>query len=120
MKTMIAVPCMDQVPVPFCQRLARLQKVGECTLAMKAGSLIYTSRNDLATRAIQGDFDYVFWLDSDMVFPPDGNMRPLKERLEKQGVAVTGTDAITTSLGHLDGIANIAKAGDSISAFMDK
>lgn len=71
MKILIAVPCMDQVPTPFCQSLAQLQKVGECVLAMKAGSLIYTSRNSLAQMAIQMEADYVFWLDSDMVFKPD-------------------------------------------------
>lgn len=71
MKVLIAVPCMDQVPAPFCQSLAQLKKVGECVLAMKSGSLIYTSRNSLATMAIQMDADYVFWLDSDMVFQPD-------------------------------------------------
>ncbi|MFC5355034.1 E22 family MetX-like putative esterase [Azospirillum himalayense] len=58
--------------------------------------------------------------DDDLVFPPERAMHPLKERLEKQGVAVTYTDAITTSLGHLDGIANIAKAGDTITSFMAK
>ena len=42
MKTLIAVPCMDQVPAPFCQSLAQLQKEGECVLAMKSGALIYT------------------------------------------------------------------------------
>ena len=56
----------------------------------------------------------------DLVFPPERAMRTLKERLEKQGVAVTYTDAITTSLGHLDGIAHIAKAGDVITVFMGK
>ena len=56
----------------------------------------------------------------DLVFPPERAMRPLKERLEKQGISVTYTDAITTSLGHLDGIAHIAKAGDVITAFMGK
>lgn len=71
MKTLIAVPCFDQVPTMFCQSLALLKKVDECTLAMKSGSLVYTARNDLATLAIQKDFDYVFWLDSDMVFDPD-------------------------------------------------
>ena len=75
MNTMIAVPCMDQVPAPFCQSLAQLRKVGDCVLAMKSGSLIYTSRNDLATQAIQMDADYVFWLDSDMVFKPDTLVR---------------------------------------------
>lgn len=75
MKILIAVPCMDQVPAPFCQSLAQLKKVGECVLAMKSGSLIYTSRNSLATMAMQMDADYVFWLDSDMVFQPDTLVR---------------------------------------------
>ena len=75
MKILIAVPCMDQVPVQFCQSLAMLQKVGECVLAMEAGSLIYTSRNNLATKALQINADYVFWMDSDMDFEPDTLIR---------------------------------------------
>lgn len=75
MKILIAVPCMDQVPAAFCNSLAILQKTGDCVLMMKSGSLIYTSRNSLATAAIQEDFDYVFWLDSDMVFKPDTLIR---------------------------------------------
>ena len=75
MKTLIAVPCMDQVPALFAFSLAQLKTVEECTLTMKMGSLIYTSRNDIATQALQMDADYVFWLDSDMVFPPDTLIR---------------------------------------------
>lgn len=75
MKILIAVPCMDQVPAPFAQSLAMIQKVGDCVLAMQMGSLIYTSRNNLATRAIQSEADYVFWMDSDMVFAPDTLVR---------------------------------------------
>lgn len=71
MKTLIAVPCMDQVPAAFCASLAKLRKVGKCMLSMQMGSLIYTSRNTLATQAIQSEADYVLWLDSDMVFEPD-------------------------------------------------
>lgn len=78
MKILIAVPCMDQVPAPFCQSLAQLQRIGECVLMMQSGSLIYTSRNDLATAAIQIDADYVFWLDSDMVFKPDTLIRMME------------------------------------------
>lgn len=78
MKILIAVPCMDQVPAPFCQSLAQLQKVGDCVLTMKAGSLIYLSRNELATAAIQIEADYVFWLDSDMVFKPDTLVRMME------------------------------------------
>ena len=71
MKTLIAVPCMDQVPALFAFSLAQLKTVENCTLSMKMGSLIYTSRNNIATEALQMDADYVFWLDSDMVFKPD-------------------------------------------------
>lgn len=69
---------MDQVPVLFCHSLAQLQKTGECALMMKAGSLIYTSRNAIATEAIKMDADYVFWLDSDMVFKSDTLVRMLE------------------------------------------
>lgn len=75
MKIMIAVPCMDTVPVQFCQSLALLHKVGECTLMMNPGSLVHTSRNDLAVRSIQMEADYVFWMDSDMTFPQDTLVR---------------------------------------------
>lgn len=71
MKILIAVPCMDQVPAPFCGSLTKLRKVGNCMLAMQMGSLIYTSRNSLAAQAIQAEADYVLWLDSDMVFEPN-------------------------------------------------
>lgn len=90
MKIMIAIPCMDQVPVPFCQSLALLQKVDECTLAMNAGSLIYASRNKLATQAIQMDADYVLWLDSDMTFPPDTLARMVKTATENNIDILTG------------------------------
>lgn len=90
MKTLIAVPCMDQVPAPFCQSLAMLQKVGECVLTMKTGSLIYTARNALATEAIKMEADYVFWLDSDMVFTPDTLVRMFKTLKEKDLDILTG------------------------------
>ena len=71
MKILIAIPCMDSVPVGFCQSLAQLKKIGECSLAMNAGSLVYHSRDALAIKAVQNDYDYVLWLDSDMTFPAD-------------------------------------------------
>ena len=87
MKILIAVPCMDQVPAPFCQSLAQIQKTGECVLAMKSGSLIYTSRNDLATQAIQIDADYVMWLDSDMVLKPD-TMDRMLDTMQKNDIDI--------------------------------
>ena len=87
MKILIAVPCMDQVPFTFAQSLSTLEKIGECKLAMKAGSLIYTSRNSLAMMAIQMDADFVFWLDSDMVFKADTLIR-MMDTLKKNDLDI--------------------------------
>lgn len=70
-KIMIAIPCMDQIPTPFCKSIAMIQKVGQTAISFNVGSLIYNSRNALATRSIQIGADLVLWLDSDMTFDPD-------------------------------------------------
>lgn len=71
MKTLIAVPCMDQVAAPFCFSLAMLRKVGDCALTSMMSSLIYDSRNKLAAQALEMGADRMLWLDSDMAFNPD-------------------------------------------------
>ena len=71
MKTLIAVPCMDSVPTPFCRSLAMLQKVGDCAISFQVSSLIYTARDNLARKAVDMGADQILWLDSDMVFNPD-------------------------------------------------
>lgn len=90
MKILIAVPCMDQVPVPFCYSLASLEKIGECTLAMKTGALIYTSRNDIAATALKTECDYVMWFDSDMKFEPDTLKRMMNTLQENDLDILTG------------------------------
>jgi len=72
MKTMIAIPCMDMVPARFAASLMELRRVGDpCTACFSMGSLIYDSRNKIARAAIEGGYDRVLWLDSDMEFQPD-------------------------------------------------
>lgn len=83
MRTLIAVPAMDTVPTRFAQSLAMLRKVGDCALTFQIGSLVYTSRNELAKKAIAMDSDYVLWLDSDMFFEPDLLERMFKTLKEK-------------------------------------
>lgn len=87
MKILIAVPCMDHVPTPFCQSLALIQKIGDCTLMMQSGSLVYASRDTLATLAVTKEFDYVLWLDSDMVFKPDTLIR-MMDTLQKNDLDI--------------------------------
>ena len=90
-KILVAVPCMDQVPAQFAQSLATLRKVGACVIAFQCGSLIYTSRNNLAAEAVKRGMDYVFWLDSDMLFPPDTLEKLLDDIKKQEGdVIMTG------------------------------
>ena len=77
-KTLIAIPRMDSVPTQFRQALAMLQKEGEVALTMQVGSLVYNARNNLAKTAAEMGVDYVFWLDSDMVFAPNTLSRMTK------------------------------------------
>lgn len=90
MKVLIAVPCMDQVPAQFAQCLATLGKVDNTVVAFQIGSLIYNSRNDLAAIALQQEADYIFWLDSDMVFGSDTLVRMFKTMKEGAGDILTG------------------------------
>lgn len=85
MKILIAVPSMDQVPVQFAQSLAMLYRVGDCSVAFQVGSLVYNSRNHLGGIAIEQQYDYVLWLDSDMVFAPD-TLQRMMDRMEKDNL----------------------------------
>lgn len=76
MKLLIAIPCMDTVPVDFMKSLLRLtQKLTadgvDYEVAIESGTLVYMARDRLAGKAVNQKFSHVLWLDSDMVFEPE-------------------------------------------------
>ena len=81
-KILIAVPCMDQLPAQFAHSLATLTSYGiedtQISVWFNLGSLIYTSRDQIAKKALLDEADLVMWFDSDMVFNPDTLARMLK------------------------------------------
>lgn len=82
-KILIAIPCMDSVPAQFAHSLSLLTSYGidgvEISVRFNLGSLIYSSRNQLAGLALADDADLIMWFDSDMVFNPDTLIRMLKD-----------------------------------------
>jgi hypothetical protein len=70
MKTLIAIPCMDMLPLGFVQSLLYMNKGENPTVYFKPNSLIYDSRNLISLYAIENGFDNVMWLDSDIMMPP--------------------------------------------------
>lgn len=87
MKTLIAVPCMDTVPVPFMESILNLTKPADTRISFLPGSLVYDSRNMLSLKAIEDNYDYVMWFDSDMVFPHD-TLLSLMEDLDRQDAQI--------------------------------
>ena len=79
MKTLIAVPCFDTVHTDFAKSLIDLQKPPGTSYTFVKNTLIYDSRNTVAASAIEAGFDRVFWVDSDMTFPPDALIRLSKD-----------------------------------------
>ena len=81
-KILIAVPCMDQLPAQFAHSLATLTSYGiedtKISVWFNLGSLIYTSRDAIAKKALLDEADLIMWFDSDMVFNPDTLYRMLK------------------------------------------
>ena len=71
MKTLIAIPCMDMVPLPFFTSFVGLHKPDGTNWAPLSNCLIYDSRNIFSSGAIDNGYDRVLWLDSDMRFDPD-------------------------------------------------
>lgn len=68
MKTLIAVPCMDMMHTKFVHSLFSLAMGGDHEVRFVESSLIYDSRNQIVAKAVDGDYDRLLWLDSDMTF----------------------------------------------------
>lgn len=77
MKILIGIPCMDTLPVGFVESLMHMDMPAETSVCFKKNSLIYDSRNLLSLRAMEEKYDWVLWLDSDMVVPRDALKRLL-------------------------------------------
>ncbi|HSW00016.1 MAG TPA: glycosyltransferase [Sedimentisphaerales bacterium] len=88
-KIAIAIPSGDDVKANFAFALCglvahsfrNLQKT-QIAIANKKGCLICLQRAALVEEALERGADYIFFLDSDMVFPPDTLERLLKHGFE--------------------------------------
>ncbi len=80
---MVAVPAMEMVNAEFAQHLAmacaNMVAHGiKINCAFNIGSVITIARRNLVEIFLKSDFDYIWWVDSDMKFPVDAPIRLLK------------------------------------------
>lgn len=90
MKTLIAIPTHDNIPVAFMKTFLDLQKPEGTTYSIIPGTLIHEARNLIAQKAVENNFDRVLWLDSDMIVPPDALVRLAADMEERRADIVTG------------------------------
>jgi hypothetical protein len=88
---MIAVPAMEMVNAEFAQHLAMaaanmVANGIKINCAFNIGSVITIARRNLAEIFMKSDFDYVWWVDSDMKFPIDTPIRLLQRNVPMVGV----------------------------------
>lgn len=88
MKTLIAIPAMEQMQTLTVQCLANLRQIGTTRTDFMVRMPVDMARNKLAKRACEEGFDHILWIDSDMYFEPD-LMERLAEDLDQYDV-VTG------------------------------
>lgn len=89
MKTLIAIPCMDMVHTGFMKSLMMMDRVGDIGFSIISSSLIYDARNTLAKHGVDGDFDRILWLDSDMEFGSD-LLKRLSQDMDENNLDMVG------------------------------
>ena len=70
-KVLIAIPMMHYVDAQFFKSILGLRKVGQMEIGIEVDSLVYEARNRLTFMALEKGYDYMLFLDSDMVFEAD-------------------------------------------------
>lgn len=68
MRILLGMPCMQTIPYKTVASLLSTVERGVVEPMFVSGSLIYDSRDAIALHAIENDYDYVLYVDSDMVF----------------------------------------------------
>ena len=85
-KVMIAMPVYGTMPVKTVSSLIGLicHYIDNVSVSVQfqVDSLIYSARNDLSQKAIDGGYDYILWIDADMIFPADALERMLKHDVD--------------------------------------
>lgn len=86
MKILVGVPCMESLPVEFVNSLMNLKKIDLTDIHLEPLSLVYIARERIIDMAIAGGYDYVLFIDSDMMF----NRSLLSNLLKSNKDIVTG------------------------------
>lgn len=105
MKILTAIPYTKFIETRCWESLLNLERPPETMSEVRtyARYSVAMARNVAAKEAVDGGFDYLWFVDSDMIVPPDALTRLLKLDAEfATGWAMGGVGATTTSIANYD------------------
>lgn len=79
---LICVPTYAKMDAPFVQSVLSLERPCTCGIQFITDTLIAEARNRFAKEAIEGGYDYVFFMDSDMTFPTDALVKLYEDNVD--------------------------------------
>jgi len=71
MKILLGMPTVGSIPTKTVISLLQTAQKGVVEPLIIEGSLVYTARDTIAHAAVDNDYDYVLYADSDMIFTGD-------------------------------------------------
>jgi hypothetical protein len=102
----LAIPCRDEIKTGFSECFSHMcfwsarNIHAHFAVMSQRGAMISGQRNDLVKRALKETPDWILWLDSDMVFPPDTIRRLLSHQKPIVGATYNKRVAPFETLGH--------------------
>lgn len=69
MKILIAIPTGREIEVQTAATLIGMYRIGEIGVYMPTGYSVDVSRNLIVEHALEYGYDYILWIDSDMIIP---------------------------------------------------
>ena len=77
MKILLGMPSTGKIPTRTVISLLQTVERGKVDPMIVSGSLVYDARDTIARFAVENDYDYILYADSDMVFSADDLKRLL-------------------------------------------
>jgi len=105
MKILIAIPFTKFVETRCWESLLNLERPADTMSEVRtyARYSVAMARNVAAKEAIDGGFDYIWFVDSDMIVPPDALIRLLRMNADfATGWAMSAVGATATSIASYD------------------
>lgn len=82
LKILISIPCRDTLSVRFLESLMNLAKPCACYYKFGTSGLVYDARDEACQVAINEEYDYILFVDSDMIMAPDALVKALNRNLD--------------------------------------